>query len=325
MIWCCPRCRGALDPRDDQVQCRRCSASYPSIAGIPDLRLARSPAIEQDTQQARWLIAERPHATAAECVQHIFGYRSAWSAERIALRMGQVAASPGRLRTDLRGWLRPCLAGDTPFLDVGCGPGMLQAAAAMEGQTAIGIDISMAFLVVAQRLIAEHGGRPVLAAARAEALPLLDAAVPAAISLDVIEHVDDPVPYLRELDRVIRPGGWLALTMPNRYSLSAEPHVSVWGVGWLPRAWQPRYVSWRTGEPYDDTRLLSSWEVRRLLRQHTRVAAEIQIPPVPDEEIAHFPSYRVRLARLYNRLAREPLTRPLFLGVGPFFRVIGQK
>jgi SAM-dependent methyltransferase len=307
------------------VQCRHCSASYPCIAGIPDLRLPGSSAIEQDSNQARWLVTERPRATAAELAQHIFSSQAGWSAARIALRTRQTLAAPGRLRSDLRGWLRPCLAGDTPFLDVGCGPGMLQAAAAAEGHAAIGIDVSMVWLVVAQRLIAEHGGRPVLAAARAETLPLPDAAVPSVISLDVIEHVADPVPYLRELDRVIRPGGWLALTMPNRYSLSAEPHVSMWGVGWLPRTWQPRYVTWRSGESYEDTRLLSSWEVHRLLRQHTRVAAEIRVPPVPDEEIAHFPRYRARLARLYNRLTRQPLTRPLFLGVGPFFRMIGQK
>jgi len=73
------------------------------------------------------------------------------------------------------------------------------------------------------------GGDPLLAAAHAEALPLADGAVSGVISLDVIEHVAEPRRYLREIERVLAPGGNTALSTPNRFSLAAEPHVFVWG------------------------------------------------------------------------------------------------
>lgn len=332
MIWHCPHCYGVLNQISDQLHCRSCHHVYDSIAGIPDLRLPGpdDQALEEDRQQARWLANALSAATAAELVQHIFSSRvdSAgvnWDAARATLRTRQVLAAPARLHADLDGWLRPCRSDERPWLDVGCGPGMLQAAAVHNGQAIIGIDLSMVWLIVAQRLITEAGGQPILAAARAEQLPLDDASISAAIALDVIEHVAEPAIVLRELDRVIQPGGWLAMTTPNRFSLAAEPHVSVWGVGWLPRAWQSRYVSWRSTISYAHTCLLSSWEISRLLRHQTRITARILIPPVPEEEIRHFSPSRARLARLYNRLARLPLTRPLFLAIGPFFRILGQK
>ncbi len=67
-------------------------------------------------------------------------------------------------------WLEPCVSRGI-FLDLGCGPGMLLAAAAEEGYQGIGVDVSLVWLVVAHRLIEARGGRPVLAAALAEALP----------------------------------------------------------------------------------------------------------------------------------------------------------
>jgi hypothetical protein len=33
---------------------------------------------------------------------------------------------------------------------------------------------------------------------------------------------------------VLRPGGLLFLATPNRYTLGLEPHVRLWGVGYLP-------------------------------------------------------------------------------------------
>ncbi len=51
-------------------------------------------------------------------------------------------------------------------------------------------------------------------------LPYPDAAFDLVVSMDVIEHVVDPVPWTREALRVLRPHGVLFITTPNYGSLS---------------------------------------------------------------------------------------------------------
>jgi SAM-dependent methyltransferase len=51
-------------------------------------------------------------------------------------------------------------------------------------------------------------------------LPYPDAAFDLIVSMDVIEHVPDPVPWVKEALRVLRPGGVLYLTTPNYGSTS---------------------------------------------------------------------------------------------------------
>jgi SAM-dependent methyltransferase len=54
------------------------------------------------------------------------------------------------------------------------------------------------------------------AAASGVALPLRDASVDVYVSLETIEHVDDDVGFLREVRRVLRPGGVFICSTPNR-------------------------------------------------------------------------------------------------------------
>jgi SAM-dependent methyltransferase len=51
-------------------------------------------------------------------------------------------------------------------------------------------------------------------------LPYPDAAFDAVVSMDVVEHIEDPVPWLQEALRVLSPDGLLFLTTPNYASRS---------------------------------------------------------------------------------------------------------
>lgn len=327
MIWRCPRCRMELTEWKNGVKCTSCEIQFERLGGVLDLRVPEVASFdyEADTARARRLLSDMGGRSALELIHYIFSAGGEWDEAWAEGRKRRVLNSVALHRRELNEWLQPCMRNNDRFLDLGCGTGTLLSAAAREGWQGIGIDASMTLLVIARQLILENGGQPELAAAFAEALPLADNAVSGVISLDVIEHVDNPAPYLREINRVTKPGGVFAMATPNRFSLTAEPHVGVWGVGWLPQSLQARYVKWRSGKEYRGTRLLSTWEASRLLRQHTDFHTHILIPSVAEEEIAHFPPRRAALARFYNRALSMRWTKWPFLLICPFFRIIGIK
>ena len=78
-------------------------------------------------------------------------------------------------------------------------------------------------------------------------------------------------------ERVLEPDGRLHVRTVNRFSLLPEPHVGVWGVGFVPRRWADAYVRWRSGQRYEHHRPLSPREIRRAARasglRDIRVAA----------------------------------------------------
>lgn len=327
VLWRCPRCRGELVDRTEALRCGACEADYSLFEGIPDFRLAGASWIDHDADraEARRLIATTAGLTPDQFARLVFGLRTDRSSQWADMRTRQLVDAPKRLVREIRGWMRDCVTADGLVVDLGCGAGMFLVAAALEKRDAIGIDVRLVWLLVAKRFIEAAGGTPRLAAAMAESLPLADGSVQGLVSLDVIEHVGDVPAYLREIDRVLAPGAHAAFATPNRYSLTAEPHVFVWGVGWLPRRWQKRYVKLRSGQPYDFVRLLSVREAKRLFQRHTDIETTVIVPQVSPEELAHFPTIRRAIARVYNALAGSRLLVPVFHAIGPFFRIVGRK
>jgi SAM-dependent methyltransferase len=327
MIWCCPRCRGELAEIDEGLACGVCAVNYQCFDGIPDLRLAGLSWVDQekDKAEARQLIADTAGFSAEETVRYVFELHQeidkAWREKRTR----QILQASSRLVPEVQGWLSDCVSPEGVFLDVGCGAGQLLAAAAATQRNGIGIDVRLVWLLVAKRLIAAAGGTPFLAAAMAEALPFADGSIDAVVSLDVIEHVGNVEAYLREIDRVTAPGGRVAFGTPNRFSLTAEPHIGVWGVGWFPRRWQKGYVKLRSDLPYEFVHLLSAAEAQRLFRRYTHIKAKILVPEVSELEIAHFTPLKKSLARFYNHLVCWRILNSLFRRIGPFFRIVGRK
>jgi demethylmenaquinone methyltransferase / 2-methoxy-6-polyprenyl-1,4-benzoquinol methylase len=102
---------------------------------------------------------------------------------------------------------------DARVLDVATGTG----AVALElvrrhGCSVVGLDRSPEMLAVAHRRVAGRGlGTKIeLHEGRAEALPFADAAFDAVTFTYLLRYVDDPSATIRELARVVRPGGTVA-------------------------------------------------------------------------------------------------------------------
>jgi ubiquinone/menaquinone biosynthesis C-methylase UbiE len=210
-------------------------------------------------------------------------------------------------------------------LEVGCGTAALSAAFAARGATVVASDVSLRWLVLARKRLSEQRAEGAgLVACAAESLPFADGSFDVVTASDVIEHVQDPDRFAAEAARVLRPGGLLFLATPNRFSLGLEPHVRLWGVGYMPRPVAERYVQAVRKTSYSHVHLLSAASLRRLLLRHG-LEPELVTPAVPEAAESLYSGPELALVRSYNRVRTKPLARPLLHAVGPFFHVFGRK
>ncbi|MBQ0816162.1 MAG: methyltransferase domain-containing protein [Marinobacter sp.] len=325
MIWCCPTCHSSLDLVDTDLRCKSCQVRYPVIHDIPDLRVTLECWIDldEDRERAREAADRVARDGLESAIRHIFRSSRGMDEKKADYRTRQVLAGVEKCQSQCSDWLQPALEANGVILEIGCGPGQLLAAAATRNCEVAGVDVSMEWLVIARHLIEHYGGSPKLAAGFAERLPIADGSVAAIVSLDVIEHVGDQNAYVNELRRVLRPGGFFALSTPNRYSLSPEPHVNVWGVGYLPRSLQARYVKFVRNQSYTFTRLLSVRDTKRLFSGPKGFEARIVFPVIPEQEISNFTTSKKRLALIYNWLVDIPLVKLFLPFFGAYYRVLG--
>ena len=119
--------------------------------------------------------------------------------ERYRLGMRTARAHTG---ADLYGRVARLLGelGAGTVLDVGCADGALRAALPAPGPWLVGLDAS-------ETLLRDHP--PPVLRADARRLPVRNRAVDAVTALNVLYHLPDPMPALREARRVLRAGGHL--------------------------------------------------------------------------------------------------------------------
>jgi SAM-dependent methyltransferase len=136
-------------------------------------------------------------------------------------RLAPLAYGPAGPLPDLDGFARrvvtgtvPAFAGPAILLDVPCGGGTLLPRVRDQGYNGVLIesDLGAEMLRRAAKLRDRLGeGATVLLRADAQDLPLRDATVDAAVSLNGLHCMPDPRKFVEELARVVRPGGRLFL------------------------------------------------------------------------------------------------------------------
>ncbi|BAJ62081.1 MULTISPECIES: class I SAM-dependent methyltransferase [Anaerolinea] len=125
----------------------------------------------------------------------------------------------------------------------GCGVGMYLARFVPLAQQAVGLDIEH------ERTVEAHQSAPQVVCGAGEALPFPENHFDFLLSHEVLEHVQDDARAIREMVRVLKPGGRIALFCPNR-GYPFETHGIYWRgryrfgniplVNYLPRRWRDR-------------------------------------------------------------------------------------
>jgi SAM-dependent methyltransferase len=260
----CPACRSALQHllgRDEHYRCTSCDRVFPVVIGIPDFRLRPDPwiGLEADRDKGMALEAETLDADFESTVR-AYWRRTPGTPREQAERFTQFVVSAEPRAAE---WLAALPAGAPKgwWLDVGCGTADLVLAGSRRGQRMVGIDIAFRWLVVARRRLQRAGVSAPLVCCNGEYLPFPDRSFWRVVSVGTLEHSLDGDSLVAELARVLEPNGRLHVRTVNRFSLLREPHVGVWGVGFVPRRWADAYVRWRSGQRYQHHRPLSAREI----------------------------------------------------------------
>jgi ubiquinone/menaquinone biosynthesis C-methylase UbiE len=169
-----------------------------------------------------------------------------------------LASHATRTAANSAAYLLPYLHGGQSILDVGCGPGTITldlAELVAPGQV-VGVENTEVPLATAHENAGSRGdSRTRFELADAMALAYPDASFDIVHAHQVLQHLADPVAALREMRRVCRPGGWIAVRDADYAAMAwypDSPDLEQWRTTY-------RQVAQRNGAHPDAGRRLRSW------------------------------------------------------------------
>lgn len=119
------------------------------------------------------------------------------------------------------------------LLDAGCGTGWFSRKGCEFGADVVSVDVGLGLLSKVAEKCCSH-----CIAASVLSLPFQDDVFDFVVSSDVIEHTQDPAKALNELIRVLKPGGILAVTVPNKL--------------WKPALWIAEFLKARPYQGFEN-------------------------------------------------------------------------
>jgi SAM-dependent methyltransferase/uncharacterized protein YbaR (Trm112 family) len=211
----CPRDGTPLNPQGDAFECPS-GHRYPCVDGIPVLLVEE---------------ADPTHRACSKSSDRV------WAGRRPKLAPAATGVDPyvskvvertcGVLYRPLVGRLSAYPIPDLPLppgdgerlLDVGCNWGRWTLAASGAGYEAVGIDPSLDAIAAATRVAAQLGREAEYVVADARHLPFPDSSFDVVFSYSVLQHFgkEDALTALREMHRVLRPGGRAVVQMANAF------------------------------------------------------------------------------------------------------------
>jgi glycosyltransferase involved in cell wall biosynthesis/SAM-dependent methyltransferase len=172
-------------------------------------------------------------------------------------------------------------------LDAGCGHGFqARVLRALRDVAVVGVDLDPDRLAAARHVAP---GTPLVTSDLAR-LPFGDGRFTKVLLSEVLEHLPDPVGALREVRRVLAPGGAVAISVPHeRYPLTWDPINAAWTrIGGRPFRSGPLVGIWTHHERlYSPSRLRDHVEAAGLVVESLDEATHYSVP------FAHFLVYGV--------------------------------
>lgn len=186
----------------------------------------------------------------------------------------------------------PDAAGKT-ICDLPCGAGAFSARLAELGANVTAVDIEAVepfYFDPAKRVLADANLR----------LPFDDGAFDAMVSIEGIEHLENPSFFLRECARIVKPGGWVVLSTPNIDSLRSRRSTFLHGF--------PKYFQPKTAERKDAYHLhpIDMTFVRGALRKTDLTLIEVAVNRLTDRNF-----FRELLRPLMTRKLPSELRGPI--------------
>lgn len=194
----CPSCRGYLESEGGSLCCAACGAEYGTVEGLRDL-------LPPETSSLK--LSERSHYTTR--TGYYLDMHSTWCRSPFYRHYHASFAN------DLRR-----LPAGSLILELGCGLGHDGLELLRSGYRLVETDIAPGQLAEARRLqlSAGFGEESSHLLVDAERLPFADSSFDGAFMVASLHHLPDPLASLREVVRVLSPGGVFALgTEPNSW------------------------------------------------------------------------------------------------------------
>lgn len=188
-------------------------------------------------------------------------------------------------------------------LEVGCGTGNISLPLAQRGAQVVGLDVSRPMLARARAKVGPMDLLVDWVCGAAGSLPFADESFDGVLSILALDFMANREQVIQEMVRVLRPGGFLAVAMLNRYSL--------WTIKRMVRAWFKPSL-WR------DVRFITPKGLRLLL------SGQPELGDIHSCQAVYFPPWKnPPLVRSYPYL--EKWGQKLHLPTGAFLAAAARK
>ncbi|HEY9734083.1 MAG TPA: methyltransferase domain-containing protein [Drouetiella sp.] len=332
-ILCCPLCKGALEVKAATKAlcflCRSCDREYPEIAGVLDFRICPDPYIDIPADRAKALRIADKAAEGLSFEELVAFYYSITpevpddlGRHYLNHHVAGVKRGEGILRRMRSYGLSRQAEPGVDLLDLGCGTGGFLAAAQAQGAACVGADVALRWLVIARSRFRDLSLDDIsVVCACADHLPFMPGSFDVILAENLIEHCSDTTKVFSEIKRIRRNGGAFMARTINRFAMGPEPHVGVWGVGYLPRSLANSYVKLVKGIPYEHIYLESFGSLQQSIQSIGNLNFETKVPQITEADYAHHPQWKQQLFKIYSGLMRMPVIGAIMARLGPYVDV----